>query len=228
MKRESEVLSGLSSSLLVVNYALNYNIVLPWVLNRLFSMGFYSLDNNIPELIAYLLVLGFTVALSWPALSWGWKQYVRNFRKNTLSIFSFFFIMLAVTVVTSLIISKATGTETSINESDIDYYFENAPYYFAFVAVVFAPIVEECVFRLAIHKRLAASGHKVLGILVASLLFGFIHVYSSIFSGNYLDLAYLAVYSAMGLVISLLYEKTGSIWCCIMLHMLNNALAGLY
>ena len=227
MNKKQDVLSWSSSLLLVANYMINYNFVIPLILQLGFDRGIFSLDDNTPEMIAYIAVLLFTAAISWPALRYGWLRYISRYKENTKQIFIHFGIMLGVTIITSYLVGLITGLDTSVNESEINYYFENAPYYYTFVAVVFAPIVEECVFRLAIHRRLASSGYKGTGILIASVLFGFIHVYSSLFSGNYLDLVFMIVYSSMGLVISLLYERTGSLWCCILLHMLNNAVASL-
>jgi membrane protease YdiL (CAAX protease family) len=55
--------------------------------------------------------------------------------------------------------------------------------------------------------------------------FGFIHVFSSLLSGNFSDLWNIFTYMAMGFFFVKIYEETGSVFPAILLHVLNNAIA---
>jgi membrane protease YdiL (CAAX protease family) len=83
------------------------------------------------------------------------------------------------------------------------------------IAVVAAPLTEELIFRGCLYGILRQIGGKFVAIAVSSLLFALIH-------GHAPSLAGLVILS-VGL--SLLYEKTGSLWAPILLHAAFNSLS---
>lgn len=78
--------------------------------------------------------------------------------------------------------------------------------------VVLAPIVEEVLFRGILLHRFATKWSPVTAIVVSSLIFGALH-------------ADILGHAIFGVVLSLVYVRTGSLWLPIAIHMLNNALA---
>lgn len=88
----------------------------------------------------------------------------------------------------------------------------------AFVTTVIAPMAEETIFRgyifTALRGWLGVAGAAV----VTGLLFGAIHVTSS-------PIGYLLPLAAFGVILCLVYWRTGSLYPCIALHALNNAIA---
>jgi membrane protease YdiL (CAAX protease family) len=83
------------------------------------------------------------------------------------------------------------------------------------IAVVAAPLTEELVFRGCLYGFLRQTGGRFVAIAVTSVLFALIH-------GHIPSLAGLLIL-AVGL--SLLYEKTGSLWAPILLHGAFNGLS---
>lgn len=83
------------------------------------------------------------------------------------------------------------------------------------VVILIAPVVEEFFFRGFVYASFRNRLGVWPGALLSGLLFGAIH----------LKPVYLAPLAILGTVLALLYEKTGSIWPCILLHAMNNALA---
>lgn len=83
------------------------------------------------------------------------------------------------------------------------------------LVIAVAPLVEEFFFRgfvyASFRNRLGVWG----GALASGLVFGAIH----------LKLEFLVPLAILGAILALLYEKTGSIWPCVLMHALNNALA---
>lgn len=86
--------------------------------------------------------------------------------------------------------------------------------YFILASSLFAPIMEELVFRKAIFGTLSPLIGKVGGAVVSSLLFAFVH----------LD-GHVLVYSVMGLIFCYLYDRTNSIWTAVGAHLLMNTFA---
>jgi membrane protease YdiL (CAAX protease family) len=84
--------------------------------------------------------------------------------------------------------------------------------------IVFAaPISEEVCFRGMLFGGLRERLPRLAAALLAGLIFGGLHALTGVTAVPPLIF--------FGFVLALLYEKTGSIWPCILLHMLNNSVA---
>ncbi|MFA6045431.1 MAG: CPBP family intramembrane glutamic endopeptidase [Phycisphaerales bacterium] len=81
-------------------------------------------------------------------------------------------------------------------------------------AVVWAPFIEECIFRGALHRWLPAKLGPVLRVLISSALFGAAHPYG---------LAGMLSVAAGGVVFGALREWRGSLIAPMTAHFLNNA-----
>lgn len=85
-----------------------------------------------------------------------------------------------------------------------------------FTIAVLGPIVEELVFREGIQRHLRLAGmSQGVAIGIAAVLFGLIH-------GN---MAQAVPAVAMGVVLGLLYERTGDVRLAAPAHIVNNSLA---
>ena len=82
-----------------------------------------------------------------------------------------------------------------------------------FLLVVYAPIVEELVFRGFLLQRWASKWGLRRGLIASSLLFGMLHI------NNPVGL------TLFGLVMGLLYVRSRSLWIPIACHSLNNLAA---
>ena len=80
-------------------------------------------------------------------------------------------------------------------------------YWNAFFSVLFAPLVEEFVFRKQLIDRTRMYGEKT-AILFSALMFAFFHM--SLYQFFY---AFL-----IGLLLGYLYMRTGKLWVCMLLH----------
>ena len=103
---------------------------------------------------------------------------------------------------------------TSVNQQAL----ESLPFLYVFLsALFFAPVVEEAVFRLALHKLIKNS--KIF-IILSGLIFGFLHAISE---PNILSMIITALpYASLGSLLAYLYDKTGNIGVNIMAHFLIN------
>lgn len=88
----------------------------------------------------------------------------------------------------------------------------------AFLVTVVAPIAEELFFRGFLFTSLRRWGLWPAAI-VTGLVFGAIH------AGSAPDALYLPILAIFGVVLCLLYAKTGSLYACIVLHAINNCIA---
>lgn len=93
-----------------------------------------------------------------------------------------------------------------------------------FNAVILAPIVEELIFRGLIFNSLRQKS-KLWAHLISAFLFGFLHVYSYILSGDMSEWIKLIPYMMAGLAFSFAYERRQNIGVPILLHSIKNLIA---
>ena len=93
-----------------------------------------------------------------------------------------------------------------------------ALFFVAVLVCVAAPIAEELFFRgfcfTALRRWIGVAG----GAIATGLIFGLIHAGSA-------EVVFLVPLGVFGLLLCLLYHRTGSLLPCIVLHALNNSLA---
>ncbi|MDD3028099.1 MAG: CPBP family intramembrane metalloprotease, partial [Erysipelotrichaceae bacterium] len=119
----------------------------------------------------------------------------------------------------TLFISNESANEAAITQQ--------AQSNFALIAVttiILAPVVEELFFRGIIFRSFSRY-NVVLGMVVSSLFFGFVHIYQALLAGDVSQLYYLIQYGGMGLVLAWVYVIRRNILSAIFVHLLNNAIS---
>ena len=92
------------------------------------------------------------------------------------------------------------------------------------LAVVFAPVVEELVFRNIIFNRLYPKNH-LLAYLVSMVTFSLLHGAAALTSGKLRDMLATLIYLPLAFFLCRLYETRKNIIFPIALHFVNNLLA---
>lgn len=126
-----------------------------------------------------------------------------------------------ISLITNLIVQLIDSGSESANQVGIETILEACPIPMIIAVVVFAPLLEELIFRGIIY-RFVRKINWVLAMVVSGFLFGFIHVSSAVFAGDISQLLQILPYMAMGMVFSYFYEKSKSIAVPMYLHFLNN------
>lgn len=120
-------------------------------------------------------------------------------------------------VVGGLLVQLFGVNETPANQDAVEAALNAMPIAMLFTVVVFAPIVEEIIFRLVIMKLF--NWKPVYNILFSSLIFGLMHVSAD---GGFI---HIIPYFLMGSVFGFVYHKFDNIWHATILHMLHNGLS---
>ena len=81
------------------------------------------------------------------------------------------------------------------------------------VVCLFGPLVEELVFRGMIYGRLRRAFSIAPAAIISGLLFGIFHM-------NWVQGIYATIF---GIILAYVYEKTGTIWGSVLLHMCFNS-----
>ena len=223
--KNRKVLSWPVSLLLVIHYIFGYGIGYPnlvkW-LERVFHLS-YDAELLLKTGI-YVLVFIVTVIPAIPVLKYGWEKLTDSYGNNMKTIIGGQFLMI-ILLFGSAVFLNFIGLRISRNQRRVQDMILMDPFYYSVLVSVFAPFVEETVFRVCIFGRLKESRFTVLGYLISAFLFGFIHIMDSILNGYFREWPFLIPYSLLGLVLAYVYDRTDSIWCSILLHMLHNSLS---
>ena len=170
----------------------------------------------------YLVVILLSLLLSWRE----WKASLRAFRQAPVR--CLFRIgwgcvqVLVLNVVLSMLCALLSGQGDSANQEVIRQNVSVAPLFMLYSVLVFAPIVEESVFRGGIFAFCRRHFGFWPAAVLSALAFGGIHVMDSLFTAQYSDLIYIIVYGGIGLVNAWYYEHYGGILSSAGVHMLNN------
>lgn len=147
------------------------------------------------------------------------RDILINHKKYYSENFKFWLIGLAVMGISNCIIVFILKNDLSNNEELLRQLFSLSPIYVYITSIIFAPFVEEIVFRQGIRNIIK---NKYLFILISGLLFGGLHVVTSMSST--MDLLYLIPYCSLGFVFAYMLYKTNNIFTSMGFHFLHNGL----
>lgn len=120
--------------------------------------------------------------------------------------------------IANALLVKVTGMEMSTNEQNVRTLIKYYPLYMSFSSVMYAPIVEELIFRKSIKNLF---NDNVLFVLMSGLIFGLIHVVGTGNEGIN-DILMGIPYIIMGLDFAYIYAKTKNIFTTMTLHSIHN------
>lgn len=193
-----------------------FMFVLPTLYGRFFP--------DAPEWIMVALEIFTYISLIAGAFIVFGKRFRRDFeeiKKNKQGYAKWFFIraviIFGIFLVSRIITILLSGTLTSTNQESLG---ESPMWLIAPLAILYAPLVEESVFRGAIRRYVKKDW---LFIIVSGVLFGAIHVFSE---ATFTDALLNGIpYAVMGVGMAYLYAKSGNLFTNMAYHFLQNTLS---
>jgi membrane protease YdiL (CAAX protease family) len=183
------------------------------------SLGFSDADANVAyyavgALLMLIFLRGFLR-----------RSFDRLCDRALLCLFSVLLGYMAVAVLSSLAAMAASLFKEELENLNNDNVIQMAGTEYGktvAMAVFLAPLVEEPLFRAGIFGTLRPK-HRVWAYVVSVVIFALYHVWQYVLV--YSDPTYLLValeYIPAGLALCWVYDRTGSLWTPIFLHMLIN------
>ncbi len=207
-------------------YFVGYILVLPIVVTIVLSIFIPNVSFSLVLFIVEILLL----ILYWIAnknfLLAEIKDFNQNIKQNFVTITSWFAWIYILNFVSSVLISFLGTDSISNNQAGIEASIQENLGFTLFSIIIIAPIVEEIVFRLSIFS-LCIKKSKTLAVVIASVLFGFLHIAGSLFAGDFQDLIHILPYVSIGFCLCQCYLKTNNFIAVIILHAINNIVAAL-
>ncbi len=145
------------------------------------------------------------------------KAFTQNFSKYFWFGFKLWLVGLALMISSNLAIQHFYPAPAS-NEEAVQNALQMLPIYTAFSSCLFAPFVEEMIFRKCLGKVFKSD---ILFIIVSGFLFGFAHTLTSSSSDQ---LIYIIPYGLFGCIFAYMYRKTNNIFTSITFHFIHNSI----
>lgn len=210
---------------LILNYFVGHQYVYPIILSVILKIN----DPSIKVYPLWSLIIWYgttilvTLWLAWPLLTESWEALRGHVNHTVRTVFSIFPVMYLSSIVLSVLIAWLSGQSTSGNQTSLNELLGEFPAFTLLLTVMFAPIVEELVFRGAFYRYFRSKGIYWIPMILSAAAFSLIHIGVALSAGHFTELWFFPLYAALGVYLSIAYEKTGNIYGPILLHFLYNA-----
>ena len=188
--------------------------ILPWFIGSFWEVSdtfviIFEIFTYASLLIGSILVFGKRLRRDFQAVKNDWRTYARWFFPRAGMIYILY---IGVALVSALLSNKQSENQVLLTEMPL--------WFMGIMSCLYAPLVEECVFRGAIRKFVRRDW---LFIIVSGITFGLIHVTGE---ATLLDAIILGLpYTAIGCGVAYLYAKSDNMLTNITYHFLHNLLS---
>lgn len=181
-----------------------------------------ALNTNI---VYYYVNFFFAVIAFHKYLTASLSDFAHRFGSCVMYTVIAFGLYLFLNIAMAMVITAAFGELSNPNNDYIGELYAQSSKVIVVGAVLLAPIVEECLFRGVIFGVLLPK-NRVLAYLASFVVFSAIHVLAYAFeSPDWMLLVNVLQYLPPTLAFCWLYEKSGNIFCPVLLHTIINAIA---
>ncbi len=175
------------------------------------TLTLLTIFSDICVLIIALLLYG-------KELKAEWKAFKKKPGENFDIAIKYYFIGLGIMIGSNIIINYFLKLGNSQNETLIQGMIKTSPWLMLLFAGLFAPIIEEIVFRKSLKN---VFKNKYLFIFISGFVFGLLHIIGYDLKTP-LELLYIIPYGALGLMFALMDYKINSTYPSIFMHMFHN------
>ena len=201
--------------------------VFPYIPLTIFRFDLDSFSDKLKIIYNLLCDIGYMIivfTLYKDSIIKDFKNYFKKFGSNFETSFKYYLVGLLLMVVSNLIIVFFFSKAQANNEEAVRSLIDKFPLYMIFSVSIYAPFIEEIIFRKSIKDVVLSFGNnkitKYLYIIISGLIFGFLHVIG--ISGSIWDYLFIIPYLSLGSAFAALYYKTDNIFSSIMMHSLHN------
>jgi CAAX protease family protein len=210
------------------------------------TYGFYLISQGysseqlaayleLPEVNEYAAVLGMVIMSFGPVLLVGIFAWRRGLGLSDIGLcrsprryffYAFLGLLLVSAIGTAVVPYLAASELERLSKANDDLMVEGGRLYIliVFFAIVLVPFAEELFFRVAVYGALLQHMPSFLAVLLGTGLFAAAHTQYLLLGGQAAAFGLFQIF-LLGVVLSWLFIKSGSIWPSVLLHSVNNALA---
>lgn len=193
--------------------------IISQIATSLISLSLMDINNSFKlssNVLLIILIINIAIMVFW-AKKINILPFDLTFltKKNVFWIISLFILGRFLVIILALQLPDSTYNDALIQE-----LFANAPKLLTFTTIaIAAPIMEEIVFRGVIIGKIF-NQHPIIGLIVSSSLFSYVHSPESILS--------FSIYFLLGATLATAYIKTKRLESSMLIHFLNNLPGALF
>ena len=202
-------------------------VYFPYIPMSLFNIQYDKLSTTMRILYTFFCDVGYMVILFLlykDKIVKDFKEYFKKFAYNFELAFKYYFLGVIIMMASNLIITLFFSDAIAGNEEAVRSLIDQAPIYMFFSVSLYAPFVEELIFRHSIKDCIMGYGNNIitrgLYIFVSGFIFAALHIVGQ--ASGIIDYIYIIPYLSLGIAFSALYSKTDNIFSSISMHMLHN------
>lgn len=188
----------------------------------------FKVDHAIHPSILMAIILAILVGLVYlvrKPLMASFRFFKRNLAENLRIVLKNFGYLWLFSIASNIALNLLLGDRSSVNQSQVVDGIAAAPVLYAVMTMVFAPIVEELVFRGVLYQKFRSEKNYHLAIVISVTLFGLVHVLQTFMTTmDWSEFLFMFQYAGLAYFMVRSFEETSSIWGSISIHFLNNAL----
>ena len=147
------------------------------------------------------------------------KKYIKKFKTYIMEYMEYWALAFGLMIISNMVITGILPDSVATNQEILNSTFDKSPLYMIISACLFAPFIEETIFRLSIRNMFK---NDTLFIIISGFIFGSLHVIGS--STRWMDLAYFIPYSIPGFIFAYTLVKSKNIFVPMSLHLFHNSL----
>ncbi len=183
--------------------------------------NYYHVDNifisSLAQIGTYLLILVGLGLIYFKKIKEDFKNFKKDYIKVAVRNWAFgLMIMVISNIILNLIVGNIASNE-ALNRVSLQKY----PISSLFTMVLIGPFIEEITFRLSFKK---AFDKWYTFALVTGLLFGGVHILSSIQTGSFIECLYIIPYGALGFFFAKALYETDNVFTSYFAHFSHNLL----
>lgn len=205
-------------------------VLFPYIPIELFHINLNNLSQNIKIIYSFVCDLGYLIIVFMVYSKRNinsLKDYYKNFKKYFRISILYYVIGLIIMYISNNIISLYFTEAVANNDIAVKDLINKYPIYMLFSTLIYAPIVEETIFRRSIKDIILSFENnkitKYIYIVISGLLFALMHIIGMVNSN--LDYLYIIPYLSIGIAFAAIYYKTDNLFTTITLHALHNLMA---
>ena len=199
----------------------------PYIPMELFNINYNNFNMIMKVIYMFLCDLGYMLILFLlykNKIVNDFKEYFKKFGNNFEKSFKYYFIGVLIMIGSNLVITLFFNNAVAGNEEAVRSLIDTMPLYMIFSVSLYAPFVEEIIFRHSIKDCVMAFGNnkltRTIYIFISGFIFALLHIVGQ--ANNLVDYLFLIPYMSLGVAFSALYSKTNNIFSTISMHALHN------
>jgi membrane protease YdiL (CAAX protease family) len=197
-------------------------VVLPLFIYSILALFGFSLSTPHTNLVYYAVGFLFLLISMWKYLKDTFSDFFDAFFRSVQAVILGFVFAFFLEIALALALRYIFGVFENPNQAAVIHETRINANVMTIVAVLFAPVVEETLFRGVLFGSIRRR-HRVLAYIVSALAFALYHEWQfALFGQNWGTLIYGLQYLPASLAFAWCYEHSGSLWAPILAHAAIN------